>query len=126
MTKETPCPGWTKEQIDHAEKTIKDFHDGKIKVIDNNDKETTHLKVMKYEGEYTGIGIEYPGINVSAKTKKDLKKEFEKALTAYKIFMKASNIKKGEFKKETIPTYKKIMKHFNIKEKDTSIISVSC
>ena len=66
--------------------------------------EKVHMKIIKdVEGGYVGVGIEYPGIILSAKTIPQLKKDF----------------------KNCLPGYKKVLKKHKIKELKISVVTVS-
>lgn len=68
------------------------------------DLETTHMIVTKLNNPngYLGVGIEYPGIILSTKTKKGLEKMF----------------------KECIPSYKRALKKYNIRDPPSSLITI--
>ena len=46
--------------------------------------EKLHMKKQSYSGYCVGQGVEYPGIIVSAKSDKELKKMFREALPGHK------------------------------------------
>ena len=47
--------------------------------------EEAHMKIIKdKDGGYVGVGVEYPGIIISAKTITQLKKDFKNCLPGYK------------------------------------------
>ncbi len=46
--------------------------------------EKLHMKKQSYDGYCVGQGVEYPGIIVSAKSDKELKKMFIEALPGHK------------------------------------------
>ena len=55
--------------------------------------ETLHIRKESFEGYHVGVGVEYPGIIVSAKSDKALKDEFLKALPGHKHALEKHGIK---------------------------------
>ena len=56
------------------------------------------IRIMKrsYDGYCVGVGVEYPGIIVSAKSDEDLKREFLESIPSYKRALARYGIEDGK------------------------------
>lgn len=63
----------------------------------------THMVKTSYDGYYVGVGVEHPGIIVSAESEEELVRIF----------------------RDAIPSHKRALKHFGVKEKPDELVVVA-
>lgn len=67
-----------------------------------NRMETLHIQKKSFNGYCVGMGVEYPGIIVEAKSDKELQQKFLKALPGHKKALQKRNTDKKEISVITI------------------------
>ena len=59
---------------------------------------TTHIVKRSYDGYCVGIGVEYPGIIVSAENEEDLIGRFQESIPSYKRALAKYGLEKNPIK----------------------------